>query len=473
MTTETGTFTLEDLPESVKEEQLKDFLNKKIKVESIEITKNGDKTKAVCKYLKKNLPDITALDEIDEKIIPNTDIKIKLSYSQASAGDSVLTHNIQTKDFKEDEEIKYKLKYHKHIVEQFIKNVGADGLRFIDEETIANQRNVIKHVISKIGSNILSGSGIMNVSLPVNIFDQRSLLEVFAHQCRLTPYYLEKAGETKDPIEKLKLATTFAISRIHLSVTQLKPFNPIWGETFQCKIGDTKLYLEQSCHHPPIYHFLQLGKHFKAYGYQQPEASTGANSVVAKTLGKYTVDYEDGTSHLIYPCDLIMNGTLVGDRTYAIVGKFYIVDKKNGYISYIEFNPETRGFFGKMFSGKKTFPDFYTGCITRLDQTIYNQKNDSYTLKDNHTPLVKITGEWSTNCTCDGEEYWNYDNKAYKPFPLKRMGYTLPSDSTVREDCLYLKEGDQDKAAKAKVEMEEIQRRDRRLRAEYEKKSKK
>ena len=185
-------------------------------------------------------------------------------------------------------------------------------MRFIDEETIANQRNVIKHFISKIGSNILSGSGIMNVSLPVNIFDQRSLLEVFAHQCRLSPIYLEKAGEAKDPIEKLKLATTFAISRIHFSVTQLKPFNPIWGETFQCKIGGTKLYLEQSCHHPPIYHFYHIGQHFKAYGYQQPEASTGANSVMAKTLGRYTVEYEDGTKHIIYPCDLIMNGTLVG-----------------------------------------------------------------------------------------------------------------------------------------------------------------
>lgn len=167
---------------------------------------------------------------------------------------------------------------------------------------------------------------------------------------------------------------------------------------------------------------------------------------------------------------MIMNGTLVGDRTYAIVGNFYIVDKKNGYISFIEFNPETRGFFGKMFSGKKTFPDFFTGCITQLDQTTYNAKTDSYTLNENHTPLVKLTGDWSTNCNCDEAEYWNYEKS--NPLPLKRMSYTLPSDSTVREDSLYLKEGDQDKAAEAKVEMEEIQRRDRKLRAENAKKTK-
>jgi hypothetical protein len=43
-----------------------------------------------------------------------------------------------------------------------------------------------------------------------------------------------------------------------MSVTQLKPFNPIWGETFQAKIGDTKMYLEQTSHHPPIYHFYVI-----------------------------------------------------------------------------------------------------------------------------------------------------------------------------------------------------------------------
>ena len=44
---------------------------------------------------------------------------------------------------------------------------------------------------------------------------------------------------------------------------------------------------------------------------------------------------------------------------------------------------------------------------------------------------------------------------------MKRMEFTLQSDSTLREDCLYLKEGDEEKAAIDKVEMEEIQRRDR------------
>lgn len=41
-------------------------------------------------------------------------------------------------------------------------------------------------------------------------------------------------------------------------MSMLKPFNPILGETFQCKIGNTKMYVEQTSHHPPIYNFLVL-----------------------------------------------------------------------------------------------------------------------------------------------------------------------------------------------------------------------
>jgi hypothetical protein len=148
------------------------------------------------------------------------------------------------------------MKYHEHSGRHFIQAIGDSTLRYIEHNTIEKQRAVLKHFLSKIGTNILSGNGIMNVSLPINIFDERSLLEVFAHQCRLAPYFLEKGYEAKTPLEKLKLTTAFNVSRLHLTVTQLKPFNPILGETFQCKIGDTLLYIEQTSHHPPVYNYL-------------------------------------------------------------------------------------------------------------------------------------------------------------------------------------------------------------------------
>jgi len=84
--------------------------------------------------------------------------------------------------FNENEKIPYNMKYHEHIGTQFIQAPGDPALKFIDQKTIDRQRGVLKHFLSKIGSNILSGSGIMNVSLPINIFDERSLLDVFGHQ---------------------------------------------------------------------------------------------------------------------------------------------------------------------------------------------------------------------------------------------------------------------------------------------------
>jgi hypothetical protein len=72
-----------------------------------------------------------------------------------------------------------------------------------------------------------------------------------AYACDL----LEAAGKCKSPLEKIKYTTAFALSKFHLSGTQLKPFNPILGETFQCKIRDSMFYMEQTCHHPPILNF--------------------------------------------------------------------------------------------------------------------------------------------------------------------------------------------------------------------------
>lgn len=149
----------------------------------------------------------------------------------------------------------YKEKYYGHIKTEFIRTTGDVSLTYINQEIITKQRGIIGYFIKKLGSNFMSGQSIMSVSLPINIFDERSLLEVFAYQNCLAPYFLEKAGVETQSIEKLKLTTAYAVTMLHLSVTQMKPFNPIWGETFQAKIGTAKIFLEQTSHHPPRCHF--------------------------------------------------------------------------------------------------------------------------------------------------------------------------------------------------------------------------
>ena len=107
----------------------------------------------------------------------------------------------------------------------------------------------------------------------------------------------------------------------------------------------------------------------------------------------------------------------------------------------------------------------FRGCITRVSQSTFNPKDNTYTLNKNHTSFVEIKGEWSKNLYFDDELAWDYNDYAH--FDLLRQSFTLPSDSTFREDSLKLKAGDEDAAGIAKNNLEELQRKDRKLRAKF------
>jgi hypothetical protein len=62
------------------------------------------------------------------------------------------------------------------------------------------QKDIIKMVIKQLGSNIMSGKSIMNMSLPVEIFDNRSILERVAMGFGYAAKFLITASETEDLI---------------------------------------------------------------------------------------------------------------------------------------------------------------------------------------------------------------------------------------------------------------------------------
>lgn len=64
------------------------------------------------------------------------------------------------------------------MINDYEKKSGADGLIFKDLNVIEKQRSVAGYLIKNIGLNLIKGKSIMNVSLPINIFDQRSILEL-------------------------------------------------------------------------------------------------------------------------------------------------------------------------------------------------------------------------------------------------------------------------------------------------------
>lgn len=81
--------------------------------------------------------------------------------------------------------------------------------------------------------------------------------------------------------------------------------------------------------------------------------------------------------------------------------------------------------------------------------------------------MGKVEGEFSTYYKVEGKTYWDYDALVYPP--VMRTKFTLPSDSTFREDLIWLKKAEEEIAQKLKETIEEIQRHDKKLREKNKK----
>ncbi len=105
------------------------------------------------------------------------------------------------------------------------------------------------HMIKQLGSNLLHGKSIIDITLPIKIFEKQSFLEKLGTFQVFAPIYLEKAaGIPQDnfnqALQRFKLVITYAVA-MRITVLQMKkPFNPILGETYQARIGQYKLICE-------------------------------------------------------------------------------------------------------------------------------------------------------------------------------------------------------------------------------------
>ncbi len=85
-----------------------------------------------------------------------------------------------------------------------------------------------------------------------------------------------------------------------------------------------------------------------------------------------------------------------------------------------------------------------------------------YKIKSKDAVFANFEGEWGYEFNIDGVNYWK-QGEAFLD-PIEKMEFTLPSDSTFREDVILLKHGFQDYAQLAKMNLENLQRADKKLR---------
>ncbi|KAL4469803.1 hypothetical protein ABPG72_022123 [Tetrahymena utriculariae] len=330
------------------------------------------------------------------------------------------------------------------------KKVSEGGIGCYNKEEIKSQEGLIMELIKRVGKRLIEGKDVVSVSLPVRIFEPRSTIERICDNWAFMPIYLRLASNTQDVIERFRLTIAFAIAGLYNVCKQLKPFNPILGETFQGFWADgTKIEIEHTSHHPPISHFYvqDSQKRYRFHGHYEYKAKlNSANSVQGSQEGPNHVIFYDG-QQIIYrfpPCKI--TGLLYGTRVLEFYETMTFVDQKNDLECIISFAE------GASFFSRAEFPtDYFTGTINRIS--------------DKTQIINNVKGSWLEYLEFDAKRYW--DIQLITPANLLSTQDPLPSDCRFREDLVYLAKKDLDQSQDWKNKLEVIQRNDRKLRAEH------
>ena len=274
---------------------------------------------------------------------------------------------------------------------------------------------------------------------------------------------MEKAYQIKnDPIERMKYLFAFAVSGVHQGPVICRsraPFNPILGETFQAvnEKDGSRLYLEQTEHHPPTFNFSLIGpnKHFEYNGFGTIDAHlTNINIIKGERIGKTILKFDDGSLFTFTILKTRINGIIMGDRIYNYYGDLIIKDYKNKVECIMNLPDEVQqGMLSKLWYGK-TNPQ-YDESIAVIKQVNPQTKN-----KD-----VKAKGyaSWLGQVIFDDKIYWSIFDEEQK-WTQTGIDFILPSDSTKREDLQALIKGNLEEAQEKKEKLEKLQREDQKKR---------
>lgn len=374
----------------------------------------------------------------------------------------------------EKEEIKLKGEKYKWFINNLYDIDPVKGLVWKDYEQISRQRKIVFQLLKTIGSNILKGKSVMNVSLPITVMEPQTMHHRVAATYGYLPVFAEKIVKESDPIEKMKHYLAFSVASLYGNLQQYKPLNPIWGETYQGYLGspETKIYGEQVSHHPPITQITIVSPLFTVDAAHHIEASTYPTCVKIYSKGKHRVTFNDEqktTYFLEERPEGHIDGAVFGQRTMHYIGFMQIKDETNNLYAQARFNPEKQGMLEKLFNKTKpTRADFFKGMITKNKELLKDTSRKAFYSKD---MISYFEGEWLEYLIVDGDHYWELGRE--NPVEIAPAAETLPSDSALREDIMPLAKKDYEQAQKAKENLEDLQRKDRKLRVEYKKAAKK
>ena len=358
------------------------------------------------------------------------------------------------------------------------------GVYCLNQEIVDKQSGVIKDLIVQLTKSILSRTHI-TISLPIRIFEPRSMIERYTDWFSFAPDLLEKAAKCEDNLETFKNVILFSLSALFRSTEQLKPLNPLLGETYQCEWEDgSKFYIEHISHNPPISSiYITSGKNlFVVSGYIHMELggilkAMFKNAMLMMPKGKITVYFPEKKQTVSFQFPKInLGGAIWGQRYIYFYDHMKFEDTDNNLKAVIAFANWTKEL------KKKRIHDIF-GKIFKHNYTEEELKKPFYTDDLSYDPfptnnedvITEITGSWLEEIKFDDNVVFSIKESA--PPAIYPSDNPLPSDSRFREDKIWLQHSFDNKefgkvfegyAQSWKLGLEAQQRFDRGLRKEYQ-----
>ncbi|OQR85498.1 hypothetical protein THRCLA_10689 [Thraustotheca clavata] len=352
-----------------------------------------------------------------------------------TAGDEVPTYETSVADARSSV-------FHPRDYFKLMVQIPTGGVKLTDKEVAKKQNGVLMEVIKSMGTKLLEGKSAVSLSLPVRIFEPRSMLERLVDLYLYAPNYLSKANDATDPLERFKLTMTFAIAGWHHGVGCMKPFNPILGETLQAEFVDSaEVFCEHASHHPPISFVQIVAPKYSISSQSILNGSMQGNCVVQVQQGPVRVSFLDGTVIEFSLPGIRMGGFLWGDRVVDLVGNIIFEDKKNGLSCDLKLDPDSKK---GMFASNKLPTDRFRGTIMSFG----NEACD-------------VSGSWLEDLRFDDAMYWSLHKDSCEAMVRLPDSKVLPSDSRNRQDLKFLAQGDMEEAQEWKLQLEVLQRSDR------------
>ena len=172
-------------------------------------------------------------------------------------------------------------------------NKSSGGIDYNNKELVSIMRSTGYDMIKLIGKKLLSGDfNLTTISFPIKIMLPLTILQAIAKSIFQFPIYLNLANISIDPLEKFKLVITATLACFHQNSELLKPINPILGETYETLYEDgSRVYLEQTSHHPPVSHYLMIGpdNSYRFSGFSLFKTSAGLNSLKVNIYFKFSL----------------------------------------------------------------------------------------------------------------------------------------------------------------------------------------